>query len=180
MGEQTQPTTDSQFTNENRAVITPDQPCAVCGAEHNENDGTVTGRMDPESDAPFGLLMPENADNGVQEASFCNDCIEAYLMDIQSEVKILTPRQAQAAAYLLLGLQLREAHEMINAREGEGALTKGTVHDYRTRARRSVLEAIEMASALGPILRGPGTVDKYYAEGRNTEHPNQDKTGPKK
>lgn len=137
----------------NTAEQTPDQPCAVCGAEHDEESGAVVGRIDRESDIPLALPNPEEVQGDPYDLSFCNDCIEQHLMEIQASVKILKPRQAQAASYMLLGLTLHDTYEMVNAREEDGSLKKETVRDYRTRARRSVREAMQMGLGASPILK---------------------------
>ena len=156
--------TEAEDTN--TAEQTPDQPCAVCGAAHDEETGTIVGRIDEESDIPLALFEADTdtdddgdgdgdgdpLEENPYEQSYCNDCIEDYLMRIQNAVKILRPRQAQAASYMLLGLDPEEAHKAVNAREGEDTLAYSSVREYRKQARRSVREALQLGFGSAPIL----------------------------
>ena len=139
----------------NTAELTPDQPCAICGAEHDEDSGTVVGRIDEDSDIPMVLPDPDDVDveDDPYELSFCNDCIESHLTEIQQSVNILKPSQVQVAAYMLLGLPLKETWQMVNARKEDGSIKRESVRDYRKRARRSLLEAMEIATGASPILK---------------------------
>lgn len=158
-----QPRREEQ-AGENNAVLTPDTPCSVCGAEHNPDQGVVVGRVDEESDIPYGLVDVDVMDEwqDPHEESFCNECIADYLLDLQEWVKILNPRQSEAAGFLLLGVELADAIDIINNRPDDSVGYKG-VEDYRTRARRHTLEAMDVISAVFPILYGPSR-DKYIAD----------------
>lgn len=156
-----QPQTQPNASNENRAELTPDTPCAVCGADHKPEEGVVVGRVDEESDIPYGLVDfdTESEWRDPHEESFCNECIRDYLMDIQAEIKVLNPRQSDAAGYLLLGIELADADEIINNRPDD-SLGYRAVKDYRNRARRHTLQALDLIGAVGPILKGPGRVNQ--------------------
>lgn len=143
--------TEAEDTN--TAELTPDQPCAICGAKHDEDSGTAVGRIDEESDIPLALPDPDEVEGNPFELSFCNDCIESHLDDIQQVTNILKPSQVQVAAYMLLGLPLKETWQMVNARKEDGSIKRESVRDYRKRARRSILEAMEIATAGASILK---------------------------